>query len=215
VQASCNLAPLVLGRVIQYLSSSGLRMRSSMAKSFMFQVARPRPIACARLGIRSASANALGRVCQSASAPAGSVAACRTPRAALHPTHSCGWLGSQLARALTFCHQLNVVHRDIKPENVLINTQTGIVKLADFGSAKQIFPGDKSITYITSRHTPPHPHTHTHPDTHPPLSLRNMARHTHRKRPCAILNREGTIVHPSLCTEEYPVSTLEYPSSSW
>ncbi len=90
MQASCNLAPLVLGRVIQYLSSSGLRMRSSMAKSFMFQVARPRPIACARLGIRSASANALGRVCRSASAPAGSVAACRTPRAALHPTHSCG-----------------------------------------------------------------------------------------------------------------------------
>ncbi|KAL1490535.1 hypothetical protein ABEB36_013211 [Hypothenemus hampei] len=38
----------------------------------------------------------------------------------------------QVADALEYCHQNNVIHRDIKPENLLL-TITGDVKLADFG----------------------------------------------------------------------------------
>uniref|UniRef100_A0A915EF58 Aurora kinase n=1 Tax=Ditylenchus dipsaci TaxID=166011 RepID=A0A915EF58_9BILA len=38
----------------------------------------------------------------------------------------------QLADALTYCHQKNVIHRDIKPENLLLSAK-GDIKIADFG----------------------------------------------------------------------------------
>ncbi|KAK9886173.1 hypothetical protein WA026_015684 [Henosepilachna vigintioctopunctata] len=38
----------------------------------------------------------------------------------------------QVADALDYCHQNDVIHRDIKPENLLL-TINGDVKLADFG----------------------------------------------------------------------------------
>jgi len=57
----------------------------------------------------------------------------------------------QLARALLFLHQLGVVHRDLKPENVLLDPVTRKLKLADFGSAKQLVQGQRSTAYIASR----------------------------------------------------------------
>lgn len=59
----------------------------------------------------------------------------------------------QLARALAFLHlpRINVCHRDIKPQNLLIDPATGVLKLCDFGSAKQLVPGEKSAAYICSR----------------------------------------------------------------
>ncbi|KAI6198649.1 Cellulase [Aphelenchoides besseyi] len=38
----------------------------------------------------------------------------------------------QVADALKYCHQKNVIHRDIKPENILID-MNGDLKIADFG----------------------------------------------------------------------------------
>ncbi len=43
----------------------------------------------------------------------------------------------QAARGLAAAHRVKLIHRDIKPSNFLI-TQTGIVKLADFGLAKAV-----------------------------------------------------------------------------
>jgi len=41
----------------------------------------------------------------------------------------------QILSGLDYCHKKNIVHRDIKGKNILIDTK-GILKLADFGSAK-------------------------------------------------------------------------------
>ncbi|CBZ27015.1 putative protein kinase [Leishmania mexicana MHOM/GT/2001/U1103] len=60
----------------------------------------------------------------------------------------------QLARALAFMHVRHVCHRDLKPANVLVDPDTGRVRLCDFGSAKLIArPGEeKNVSYICSRY---------------------------------------------------------------
>ncbi|KAL9650300.1 hypothetical protein ABK040_014954 [Willaertia magna] len=42
----------------------------------------------------------------------------------------------QMLRALAYCHSNRILHRDIKPQNILID-KNGIVKLADFGLARE------------------------------------------------------------------------------
>jgi len=42
----------------------------------------------------------------------------------------------QIARGLEFAHAKGVVHRDIKPSNILISSESGTVKISDFGIAK-------------------------------------------------------------------------------
>jgi calcium/calmodulin-dependent protein kinase I len=60
----------------------------------------------------------------------------------------------ELASALDYCHELNVVHRDLKPENLLYKSTApdAKIKIADFGLAKLL--DDETIMMKTACGTP-------------------------------------------------------------
>lgn len=58
----------------------------------------------------------------------------------------------QLFRSLAYIHSLGICHRDIKPQNLLLDPETAVLKLCDFGSAKQLLPGEPNVSYICSRY---------------------------------------------------------------
>ena len=58
----------------------------------------------------------------------------------------------QMLRALSFIHSQGICHRDIKPQNLLVNADTGELKLCDFGSAKILNPSEPNVSYICSRY---------------------------------------------------------------
>lgn len=51
-----------------------------------------------------------------------------------------------VVEALEYLHERDIAFRDLKPENLLMDT-AGYVKLIDFGFAKKIFPGRKTMTF--------------------------------------------------------------------
>lgn len=61
---------------------------------------------------------------------------------------------TDLAHALDYCHEMNVVHRDLKPENLLYKSKSADakIKIADFGLAKLL--SDESMMMKTACGTP-------------------------------------------------------------
>jgi eukaryotic-like serine/threonine-protein kinase len=55
-------------------------------------------------------------------------------------------IASEICNALSYAHSRGVVHRDIKPENILFSAGHPIV--ADFGIARAVSEGQKSITAV-------------------------------------------------------------------
>jgi len=58
----------------------------------------------------------------------------------------------QLCRALGYIHSIGICHRDIKPQNLLLDPNSGVLKLCDFGSAKILVKGETNVSYICSRY---------------------------------------------------------------
>jgi serine/threonine-protein kinase PRP4 len=57
----------------------------------------------------------------------------------------------QLATALSWLEEENIIHADLKPDNILTNSNGSIVKLADFGSAMR--QHEMEVTpYLISRY---------------------------------------------------------------
>lgn len=58
----------------------------------------------------------------------------------------------QMFRSLAYIHSKGICHRDIKPQNLLLDPESGVLKLCDFGSAKHLQRGEPNVSYICSRY---------------------------------------------------------------
>ena len=57
----------------------------------------------------------------------------------------------QILRGLNYITTLAIAHRDIKPQNILVDLGKNKAVVCDFGSAKQLVPGETNLAYICSR----------------------------------------------------------------
>ncbi|KAI0987000.1 hypothetical protein GJ496_009017 [Pomphorhynchus laevis] len=58
----------------------------------------------------------------------------------------------QLLRALSYLRTHDIAHRNVKPLNLLIDPESSVLKLCDFGSSKKLVSGVQNLSYICSRY---------------------------------------------------------------
>lgn len=68
------------------------------------------------------------------------------------PTHLIQYFMFNFMAALNYLHAKGICHRDIKPHNLLVDPETGMVKLCDFGCSKRLIEGEPNIQYICARY---------------------------------------------------------------
>lgn len=56
----------------------------------------------------------------------------------------------QMLQSISYCHANNCIHRDVKPENLLL-TKNQVLKLCDFGFARNMSPGEPYTDYVATR----------------------------------------------------------------
>ena len=61
----------------------------------------------------------------------------------------------QVVEAVFMCKERGVLHGDIKDENIMIDPDTGMVKMIDFGSGTWLHPGDYEVYEGTREYSPP------------------------------------------------------------
>ena len=59
----------------------------------------------------------------------------------------------QIVCGVKYLHSNKIMHRDLKPENILMNINNNIIKIADFGTAKEIpeFKSNSLTDYVCTR----------------------------------------------------------------
>lgn len=59
----------------------------------------------------------------------------------------------QIVCGLKYLHSNKIMHRDLKPENILMNINNNIIKIADFGTAKEIpeYKNNSLTDYVCTR----------------------------------------------------------------
>jgi len=61
----------------------------------------------------------------------------------------------QMFRGLNWIHSNGIFHRDLKPQNILINADTFLLQIGDFGSSVIIVEGDTFSSYHVTRYYRP------------------------------------------------------------
>lgn len=59
----------------------------------------------------------------------------------------------QITSGLNYLHSQRIMHRDLKPENLLMNLRSNLLKIADFGTAKEIpeYKNNSLTDYVCTR----------------------------------------------------------------
>lgn len=127
-QHASTASPVRLGKILETLAPEAIGLKSTVSKSDK------------SLGFVPPSASGIRPALSDGSSDGSSTV--YVPRKTKYFRHVAGWM-ADVADALNYAHEQNVIHRDIKPANLILSLD-GRIMLADFGLAKG--EGAESVT---------------------------------------------------------------------